>query len=56
MHPSSPPSRSRLPLLIVVLVLLSAAGYFGWPYLQRAQQTFTAGACAVATGVARCAV
>ena len=41
MHPSSPPSRSRLPLLIVVLVLLSAASYFGWPYLQRAQQTLT---------------
>lgn len=41
MYPSPPPSRSRLPLLIVVLVLLSAAGYFGWPYLQRAQQTLT---------------
>lgn len=26
---------------MVVLVLLSAAGYFGWPYLQRAQQTLT---------------
>ncbi|MFT5933267.1 MAG: hypothetical protein ACI83N_000582 [Hydrogenophaga sp.] len=41
MHPSLPPSRSRLPLLIVVLVLLSTAGYFGWPYLQRAQQALT---------------
>jgi hypothetical protein len=38
MHPSPPPNRSRLPLLIAVLALLSAAGYFSWPYLQRAQQ------------------
>ena len=38
MHPSPPPTRSRLPLLITLLVLLSAAGYFGWPYVQRARQ------------------
>ena len=38
MHPSPPPARSRLPLLITVLVLLSVAGFFGWQYVQRAQQ------------------
>ena len=38
MHPHQPPSRSRLPLLITALVLLSAAVYFGWLYLQPAQQ------------------
>lgn len=38
MNPSPPPSRSRLPLVIMIVVLLSAAGYFGWSYPQRAQQ------------------
>jgi hypothetical protein len=38
MNLSPSPSRSRLPLLIFILVLLSAVGYFGWPYVQRAQQ------------------
>jgi len=38
MNPSPPPSRSRLPLVITIVVLLSAAGYFGWSYLQRPRE------------------